>query len=435
MKLMKNFFRIDRWRTTLTAVFCASAMGVATSAWAATEIQVWHALNEHNAKAFESLVKKYNRSQSDVKVVLQDFYDVEALDEALSMVGEDKRPNLVQLPETTGLDDVATRSYIRPMYQLLANAPMKEATWFLPSENNFMHDTKGRLLALPLMAEIPVMFYNTEAFEKANIEGGKPSRAWNELQGQLVQVANSATRRCPIASDQPVSINLENLAAVNKQFYPGGSGQQQGFKFNSLYVRHLSTMISWVRSEIMTPPQFNEIATQRFAQGACGTLSSNSGNSADFLDQGDLNLSWPGLPYYPQAAENPGNPFVTGSGLWATSGHDSAADQATASFITWLAEPKQAASWHKKTGFLPLTKQAFENVGDKYYAPLGEWKEIVTVYGQAPEATTRGFKVNNYHLIRAMFNQTIEEALNGQQTAISALESAANQANQLMAQR
>jgi len=432
---MKNFFRIDRWRTTLTAVFCASAMGVATSAWAATEIQVWHALNEHNAKAFESLVKKYNRSQSDVKVVLQDFYDVEALDEALSMVGEDKRPNLVQLPETTGLDDVATRSYIRPMYQLLANAPMKEATWFLPSENNFMHDTKGRLLALPLMAEIPVMFYNTEAFEKANIEGGKPSRAWNELQGQLVQVANSATRRCPIASDQPVSINLENLAAVNKQFYPGGSGQQQGFKFNSLYVRHLSTMISWVRSEIMTPPEFNEIAAQRFAQGECGTLLSNSGNLGYFLAQGDLKFSLTGLPYYPQVTEKPGSPFVTGSGLWALSGHEAAEDQATAAFITWLAEPKQATDWYQKTGFLPLTKQAFENTSDKYYAPIKEWHELVAVYNKKPEATTRGFRVHNYHLIRAMFNKTLEEALNGQKTAIAALEAAASEANKLMAQR
>src|SRR5699024_11313841 len=111
-------------------------------------------LNEYNAYVFAYLVKKYNRSQSDVKGVLQDFYDVSALDEALAMLDDEQRPNLIQLPETTGLDDVATRSYIRPMYQLLANAPMQESTWYLPSENNFMHDSSGRLLALPLMAEI-----------------------------------------------------------------------------------------------------------------------------------------------------------------------------------------------------------------------------------------------------------------------------------------
>src|SRR5690625_807607 len=159
---MKKYLHISRWRASLTTAIGVAALGIASTAWAATEIQVWHALNEHNAKVFEGMVKSYNRSQSDVKVVLQDFYDVAALDEALNMVSEEQRPNLVQLPETTGLDDVATRSYIQPMYQLLANAPMQESTWFLPSENNFMHDANGRLLALPLMAEIPVMFYNTE---------------------------------------------------------------------------------------------------------------------------------------------------------------------------------------------------------------------------------------------------------------------------------
>lgn len=418
-----------------SAIACTALLSFTAPAMAATEIQLWHSLNEHNSKVFDKLVKKYNRQQSDTKVVVQDFLNEEALDQALSMVDKEQRPHLIQLPETTGLDDVATRSYIRPMYQLLANKPLTEATWFLPKENNFLHDRQGRLLALPLMAEVPVMFYNVEAFEKANIPESKPSRAWSELQSQLVQVANNATRQCPITSDQPVSINLENLAAVNKQFFANGNGQQKGFNFDSLYVRHLSTMISWVRSEIMTKPEFNELATQRFALGECGALLSNSGNLGAFLNQSDLKFSMTGLPYYPQVTETPGNPFVTGSGLWAVAEHGADEDEATADFLTWLAAPEQAALWYQDTGFLPLTKEAFELTSDKYYAPVGDWKEIVQVYNQKPEATTIGFKVPNYHLIRALFNQTLDNALSGQQTAITALETAAEKANQLMTQK
>lgn len=432
---MKKHIRKYSVGAFLGAVACTTLLGFSASALAATEIQLWHSLNDHNSKVFEQLAKKYNRQQSDHKVVIQDFLNEEALDQALSMVDKAQRPHLVQLPETTGLDDVATRSYIRPMYQLLANQPMTEATWFLPKENNFLHDRQGRLLALPLMAEVPVMFYNVAAFEKAEIPDSKPSRAWSELQSQLVQVANNATRRCPITSDQPVSINLENLAAVNKQFFANGDGQQKGFNFNSLYVRHLSTMISWVRSEIMTKPEFNELATQRFAQGECGALLSNSGNLGAFLNQSDLDFSVTGLPYYPQVTETPGNPFVTGSGLWAIAEHEPEEDAATADFLAWLAAPEQAALWHQQTGFLPLTREAFELTDDQYYGPAGDWQEIVTVYSQKPEATTIGFKVPNYHLIRALFNQTLENALTGQQTAITALETAAEKANQLMAQK
>lgn len=432
---MKKYIRKNSVRAVFGAVACTALLGLSATAMAATEIQLWHSLNEHNSRVFDQLVKKYNRQQSDNKVVVQDFLNEEALDQALAMVEKEKRPHLVQLPETTGLDDVATRTYIRPMYQLLANQPMTEATWFLPKENNFLHDRQGRLLALPLMAEVPVMFYNVEAFEKAGIPENKPSRAWSELQSQLVQVANNATRRCPITSDQPVSINLENLAAVNKQFFANGNGQQKGFNFNSLYVRHLSTMISWVRSEIMTKPEFNELATQRFAQGECGALLSNSGNLGAFLQQSDLKFSVTGLPYYPQVTETPGNPFVTGSGLWAIADHDSDEDAAAADFLGWLAQPEQAATWYQETGFLPLTKEAFERTDASYYAPVVDWEDIVAVYNQKPEATTIGFEVPNYHLIRALFNQTLDEALNGQQTAITALETAAEKANQLMAQK
>src|SRR5690625_3699788 len=151
---MRYLSRNYRIRTLFSAFACVSAIGLSVSAAMAAEIQVWHALNEHNTQVFEKLVKQYNRSQSEHKVVLQEFLDEQALDEALAMVDGQQRPNLVQLPETTGLDDVATRSYIQPMYQLLANHHLEESTWFLPSENNFLHDRQGRLLALPWMAEV-----------------------------------------------------------------------------------------------------------------------------------------------------------------------------------------------------------------------------------------------------------------------------------------
>lgn len=421
-------------RIAASTVLCTLSLGFGGQVFAATELQVWHALNEHNSQVLEKMARQFNRSQSDAKVVLQGFHDTDALDQALTMVDEEKRPHLVQLPEATGLDDVATRGYIRPMYQLLANQGLKESTWYLPKENNFLHDSNGRQLALPLMAEVPVMFYNIDAFKRAGIEPAQPKRAWQELQSQLVAVANNGARKCPITSDQPVSINLENLAAVNKQFYAGENGNKQGFNFNSLYVRHLSTMISWVRSEIMTPPEFNDISTQRFAAGECGALLSNSGNIGSFMAQSGLNFSIAGLPFYPQVTENPGYPFVTGSGLWAIAGHSPDEEAAMAQFIGWLAEPEQAGNWYQNTGFLPLTREALGQIKNGYYDRLGEWESLVTVYGQTPEATTRGFKVPNYHLIRAMFNQTLENALAGRETAISALASAAEQANQLIRQ-
>lgn len=421
--------------TRLSGAVLGALVGLSFSSpiLAATDIQVWYSLNEHNAKVFEQLVKDFNKQSKDVKVNVRGFATPEDLDAQLSLTSDDARPNIVQLPEVSGLDDVATRSYVQPLYQALAKQPIAKAKWFLPADNNFMHDAKGRLLALPFMAEIPVMYYNIDAFKKAGLTPTVPSRSWLELQDQLVTMANNGSRSCPLTSDQPVSINLENLAAVNKQFYAGADNKGKvGFNFDLVYIRHLSMMISWVRSEIMVPPSLGPQSLQRFAKGECAILISNSGNIGEFRAQKGLDFGVSGIPYYPQVTAQPGNPFVTGDGLWLTKGHGAEEDKASIRFLSWLSQPDIAASWYQKTGFLPLTLEAFNATQPDYFNQLGDWRGMVVTYSQKPENTTRGFKVHNYHQIRAVFNNSLQNALEGKQPAVTALQTAAAEANQLI---
>src|SRR5690606_4275983 len=168
------------------------------------------------------------------------------------------------------------------------------------------------------------------------------------------------------------SINLENLAAVNRQPYISDSNGLKGkgnpaFLFDVVYVRHLSMMISWVRSELMVKPEFNGAATQRFAKGECAVLLSMSGHMGEFLANSKLNFGVSGLPYYPEVTKQPGNPFLSGSALWVIAGQPKEADNATAKFLSYLAQPKQAAGWFQDTGYLPLTKQALAAVDKSYF--------------------------------------------------------------------
>lgn len=417
---------------------CAAAvmlLGISSASWAATDVLLWHSLPEHNKKAFEKLISDYNRSQDEVQVKLKAFANEDQLEAALKSSDAKQLPHVFQFGETHGLDDVAKRSYVQPLYNALNKSNLKNEKWFIPSANNFMHDAKGRMVALPYMAEVPVMFYNVEAFKKAGLNPAQPSREWQQLQDQLVTLANNGSRRCPLTSDQPVSINLENLAAVNKQFYAGDDkGGKVGFNFDSLYIRHLATMISWVRSEIMVKPEFGPQSVERFANGECAVLLSNSGNIGRFKEQKKLDFSLTGIPYYPQVTKQPGNPFVAGSGLWLTKAH--AKDQdATLKLLSYLSSTPVSEAWYQQTGYLPLTQQAFAQTQPKYYQGLGDWQKLVAVYEQKPENTTRGFKVNNYHQIRALFNQTIDNALAGNQSAMTALNAAAAEANKLAAKK
>lgn len=421
-------------------VLLASSM----AATAATDINIWHSLSPHNKSAFDAQVKEFNKSQKDVNVIVTAFDSQEAVDAALTMKEKLRdKPNLVQLDDQRTPDDVISRDYIQPMYVLLGKYPLKDATWFLPEQNRHLRDAKGRLLAFPYMVDIPVMYYNIKAFKTAGLNPPQPLRSWSGLQGQLVDLANKGSRKCPLTWNQPVSINLENLAAVNNQPYTlenkSGKGAKAkttpAFHFDTMYVRHLSLMISWVRTELMVNPEFDAMATQRFANSECGVLLSDSGNLGWFSDTRSLDFAVSGLPYYPEVTATPGIPFAGGSALWSIKGHAKEDDEASMKLLSWLADPQRAAQWYQKTGFLPLTQQAFVATPDSYYKDKGQWRELVSAYSSKSGVSGQGFRVKNYPKIKTMFQQTLDRALRGNEPAVTALKFASTEAAKIMQER
>lgn len=431
-----RFARTAKSARVLAWTSAAVAMSMAFGVSAATDIRVWHALTPHNAQVFEDLVKEFNRSQKDAKVQLKSFKSTAEIEKAIkSAKSRDDKPHLAQLEENRA-PDAGARSFVQPLHALLATHPIKNATWFVSGANAFAHDSKGRLVAFPYMAEVPVMFYNIDAFKKAKLPP-KPERSWSGLQDQLVTLANNGSRTCPLTSDQPVSINLENLAAVNKQPYTSEGNGLKGrgtptFLFDVMYVRHLSMMISWVRSELMVKPEFNEMAAKRFAKGECAVLLSLSGNLGEFRSVSKLDFGVTGLPYYPEITKEPGNPFLSGSALWVVAGQAKEADNATAAFLSFLAEPKRAARWHQETGYLPVSQQAFKDTSDSYYKKLDQWSNLVTAHAGSADAAALGFRVKNYPEIRDMFHQQLTHALAGKQPAMTTLKSASTEAGKIM---
>lgn len=436
-----RFLNVSRSGRMLAMAGVASLLSASFAHAATTDIDVWYSLGQHNQQAFEKLVKKFNSDQSDVKVKLKAFDFPEKIESALADSLKNKTsPNLVQLEGDRAPEEIVKRNHIVPLHTLLAKYPIKDAKWFLPADNTFLRDDKNRLLAFPYMVEIPVMYYNIDAFKKAGLKPAEPNRSWRSLQDQLVQLANNGSRKCPLTSDEPVSVNLENLAAVNNQPYISADNGLKAkghpnFVFDVMFVRHLSVMISWVRSEIMVSPEGESKSTSRFANRECAVLLSSSGNLGWFNDSRSLDFGVAGLPYYPDIARVPGNPFVDGAAFWAVDGHDKAQDQATARFLGWLAQPDNAASWYQQTGFLPLTEQAFAQTSKSYYKNLGDWQNLVAAYNKRPTSMARGFRVNNYPKIKAMLRQTLDRALSGQQPAVTALSFASTQASKIMRQR
>ncbi|MVW72248.1 extracellular solute-binding protein [Bordetella sp. 15P40C-2] len=421
----------------------SAAMAIAGVAQAAgVEIEVWHTLNGPNKAEFEKLAKKYNKEQKDVTVKLRGFDDARALQTAAQDAIKKKTgPNLIQLEDNRSPDVVSEHKAILPLYQLLAKYPIKDLNWFLPGTSSFIRDSKGRLLAFPWMAEVPVMYYNLDAYKKAGLDPNKPAATWADLQAELLKLRDVANLDCPYASSKQVEVHLENLAPVNKQLYTSNdnglttSKTAPVLKFDTLYMRHIALMVSWKRSLLFTESSDDSKSDKLFADGKCGVLTSGSGAAGTFMHTRNLKFGVAPLPYYPQATKDAGRPFVSGSALWAVNGHPQAQEKATADFLAWLSKPVNAAEWHQQTGYLPLTDAAFRASDVSFYNKVPGAKALVDSLRGNLASTSRGFRMAHYDRIQPILNSELNQALAGTTPPVAALNKASDQAKKIAQQR
>jgi multiple sugar transport system substrate-binding protein len=422
----------------------AAMLAAGTAHAAPVQIEVWHTLTDANKAEFEKLVKQYNKEQEEVQVKVRDFPSSQALQkDAIAAVSAKKAPNLVQLDDNHSPEVVAEYKAVKPLYELLAKYPIKDLNWFLPTTTSFIRDGKGRLLAFPFMAEVPVMFYNTAQYKKAGLNPDAPARTWADLQGELLKLRDVADVDCPYASSDQVAVHLESLAPVNNQLYTSNAnGMESGksktpaaLQFDILYMRHISLMVSWKRSLLFTQHSDDDKADQLFAKGQCAVLTSGSSALGQFLNTKSLSFGIAPLPYYPQATKEAGRPFVSGGALWALEGHPQTEDKATAGFLAWLSKPVIAAEWHQHTGYLPLTEAAFRASDVSFYSRIPGVQKMVDALRSQPPSTARGFRMANYERIEPVLSQELNDALDGKTPPVAALNNAAAQAKSISQQK
>lgn len=403
-----------------------------------TEIEIWHTLSGPNRAEFESLINRFNGSQSAVVVDLTHFDDQAELEEdaAEAIAGKRDKPDLVQLRDNRSPEVVAQHKDILPLYQLLAKYPVSDASWFLEKTTDFVRDSRGRLLAFPYMAEVPVMFYNIDMYRGAGLSADAPPATWPELQAHLLKLRNDGAVRCPYVTSDQVKVHIENLAPINKKFYltPDNglkSSNNLSFNFNTLYVRHLSLMVSWRKTDLLMQHSAAGQATEAFTQGRCAVLTAGS-SALGQVRQSSVRFGVAPVPYYDQETKKPGAPFIGGSALWAVKGHSAARQKATAELIAYLAKPVVAAEWHQKTGYMPLTDAAFRAADVSFYNRIPGARKVVEQMTNNDSKTSAGFDVRNYPRILVLLNQAFDQALSDKTPPMSALMGAKSEAAKLM---
>jgi sn-glycerol 3-phosphate transport system substrate-binding protein len=107
-----------------------------------------------------------------------------------------------------------------------------------------------------------------------------------------------------------------------------------------------------------------------------------------------------------------------------------------AKFFSFLSKPEVQVAWHQNTGYLPITRAAFDLTRAQgfYDRNPGTSISIEQITLKPPTENSRGLRLGSFTLIRDAIDDELEQAFSGKKTAQDAMDSAVERGNKMLRQ-
>ena len=119
-------------------------------------------------------------------------------------------------------------------------------------------------------------------------------------------------------------------------------------------------------------------STEKFYNGDCAMTTASSGSLTSIREYAKFNYGVGMMLYDADAKDAPQNAIIGGASLWVMQGKDKETYTGVAKFLDFLAKPENAAEWHQKTGYLPITKAAYDLTREQGFYEKNPWADIAT---------------------------------------------------------
>ncbi len=419
-----------------------TAIGLASPAFAVTDIQWWHAMSGELGKQLEKLAADFNASQSDYRIVptYKGNY-TETVTAAIFAFRSRSQPAIVQVNEIATATMTAAKGAIYPVYELMRDEhePFTPEA-YLPAVSGYYADARGNLLSFPFNASTPILYYNKTMFRDAGLDPNVPPRTWPEL-GAAAKKLRDRGVVCGFTTSWPSWINVENLSAFHNLPLAtqsnGFGGLDAVLDFNnSVVVRHVAQLAEWQTTKVFDYSGRAQSAEPRFQNGECGIFIGSSATRADIKANSKFEVGYGIMPYWPDVAGAPQNTIIGGATLWVLRDRPRAEYKGVAKFFSYLSKPEIQAAWHQNTGYLPITRAAFELTRQQgfYDRNPGADISIEQITLKPPTENSKGVRLGSFVLIRDVIDDELEQAFSGKKSAQAAMDSAVERGNRLLRQ-
>ncbi|GJD51676.1 sn-glycerol-3-phosphate-binding periplasmic protein UgpB [Methylobacterium crusticola] len=427
--------------TTIRITLAALGLAAASPALAVTELQWWHAMTGANNDAVNRLAEEFNAAQGDYKVVptYKGNYG-ETLNAGIAAFRAGTAPHIMQVFEVGTATMMGAKGAVKPVYQLMKEAGEPfDPNAYLPAITGYYSTSKGEMLSFPFNSSSMVMWVNKDALKKIGL--GEAPRTWPELFAAAKALKGAGFPNCGFSNTWVTWLHLEQLSAWHNVPLAtranGMDGLDTTLEINGpLQVRHLANLAEAQKDKTFDYSGRYDSGFGRFTAGECPIMFGSSGSYGNVKGAAKFDWGSAPMPYYPDAPGAPQNSIIGGASLWVMGGKKPDEYKGVARFFTFLSDTNRQAALHQSTGYMPITKAAYEkSKADGFYdrnpvleVPL---KELTN---KPPTENSRGLRLGNLTQMRDVWAEEIEAALAGKKAAQQALDEAATRGNAMLRQ-
>ena len=420
----------------------AAVVAFASPAQAVTDIMWWHAMSGELGRQLDKLAADFNASQSEYRIVpsYKGNY-TETVTAAIFAFRSRRQPAIVQVNEIATATMMAAKGAIYPVFELMRDEqePFSPAA-YLPAVTGYYADVAGNMLSFPFNASTPILYYNKNLFRGAGLDPETAPKTWPEV-GAAAKKLRASGAVCGFTTSWPSWINVENFSAFHNLAVStkanGFDGLDAVLIFNNpVMVRHIAQLVEWQAGKVFDYSGRGTSAEPRFQNGECGIFIGSSATRADIRANSKFEVGYGILPYWPDVEGAPQNSIIGGATLWVLRDRPRAEYKGVAKFFGYLSKPEVQAAWHQNTGYLPITRAAFDLARAQgfYDRNPGTAISIEQITLKPPTDNSRGVRLGSFALIRNVIEDELEQAFAGKKSAQDALDSAVVRGNRLLRQ-
>ncbi len=421
----------------------ALAGGVQLSSAQAQPIEIhwWHAMTGANNDAIVKLSEDFNATQKQYKVIptFKGSY-ADTMNAGIAAFRAGNAPHIMQVFEVGTATMMAAKGAIKPVHQMMGEAGEKfDTSAYLPAVTGYYSTLKGEMLSMPFNSSSAVMWINRDVLKKAGVDPAK-LKTWPEVIDAAKKVRASG-HPCGLSTSWVTWTLLEQFSAWHNVPLATRANGMEGFdtelKFNTpLHVRMIQTLADLQKDKTFDYSGRTNTGEGRFTSGECPIFLTSSAFYGNVKANAKFDFAMVPLPYWPDAQGAPQNSIIGGASLWVMGGKKPEEYKGVAKFFTFLSDTDRQVWLHTETGYLPITKAAYEKTRASgfYEKNPGRDTPLVQMTSKPPTENSRGLRLGNMVQMRDVWAEELEAAFAGKKSAKEALDAAVARGNAMLRQ-